>query len=90
MPQSVNTITTPALIIHDRDDRMVRIESGMAVARAWPDARFHATAKLGHHQILRNREVVQHTIDFLSDQVAFQKPPAIGEYSGYQEPAPLY
>lgn len=93
LPDAVNTITTPALIIHDHDDRMVPIESGMAVARAWTNARFHATRKLGHQRILRNREVVQHTIDFLSDRVKFQRPPALGERAAYCEvpqPAPLY
>ena len=56
---------------------MVRIESGMAVARAWPDARFHATAKLGHQQILRNREVVQHAIDFYPIKWRFKSRPPL-------------
>ena len=90
LPHSVNKITTPALIIHDHDDRIVRIESGLAVARAWPDARFHETRGLGHQQILRNAEVIQNVIDFLSGRVEFQHPPVAGTKLVYDQPAPLY
>lgn len=78
LPHSVNKILTPALVIHDRDDRMVRIESGLAVARAWPDARFHETHGLGHQQILRHHSVVQTVINFLGDDIEFQRPPPAG------------
>lgn len=90
LPHSVNKISTPALIIHDHDDRIVRIDSGLAVARAWPDARFHETRGLGHQQILRNAEVVQNVVDFLGDRVEFQRPPALGEKNIFDQPAPLY
>ena len=90
LPNSVNKITTPALIIHDHDDRIVRIDSGLAVARAWPDARFHETRGLGHQQILRNAEVIQNVVDFLGGQVEFLRPPVAGTNPVYDQPAPLY
>ena len=90
LPHSVARIRAKALVIHDRDDRDVGIDSGLAIARAWPDARFHETRRLGHNRILRDREVIQHTVDFLGNRVEFQRPPAAGERSAYSEPAPLY
>ncbi len=90
LPHSVNRIDAKALIIHDRDDRQVGVASGLAIARAWPDARFHGTQKLGHMRILRDADVIQRTIDFISAQVEFLPPPAADERSFYQEPAPLY
>ncbi|HEX9390262.1 MAG TPA: alpha/beta fold hydrolase [Usitatibacteraceae bacterium] len=90
LPHSVDRIAAKALVIHDRDDRDVGIDSGLAIARAWPDARFHETRRLGHNRILRDREVIQHVVDFLGGRVEFLRPPASGERSPYREPAPLY
>lgn len=94
LPHSVDRIAAKALIVHDRDDRDVGIDSGLAIARAWPDARFHETRRLGHNRILRDRDVIQNVVDFLADRVEFMRPPAAGERSpferNYNEPAPLY
>ena len=90
LPHSVDRIAAKALIIHDRDDRDVGIDSGLAIARAWPDARFLATRRLGHNRILRDRKVIANSIDFLDKRVEFQRPPAAGERSTCDEPAPLY
>jgi pimeloyl-ACP methyl ester carboxylesterase len=90
LPHSVDHIQAPALLIHDHDDRETRFEGGLALARAWPDARFHATNGLGHRRILRDKNVIQSTVDFIADRVEFQHPPAACERSAYAEPAPLY
>jgi pimeloyl-ACP methyl ester carboxylesterase len=90
LPHSVAGIAAKALVIHDRDDREVSIDSGLAIARVWPDARFHETRRLGHSRILRDGDVIRSSIDFLANRVEFQRPPASGERSPYQEPAPLY
>lgn len=90
LPHAVDQIAAPALVIHDRDDRDVGIDSGLAVAHAWPNARFYETHQLGHNRILRDREVIQHAVDFLGNCVEFQRPPAVGERSPYLEPAALY
>ena len=94
LPHSVDRIAAKALIVHDRDDRDVGIDSGLAIARAWPDARFLETRRLGHNRILRDRDVIQNVVDFLADRVEFMRPPAAGERSPFErddnEPAPLY
>ncbi len=94
MPRAAATINAPALVIHDQQDRQVHIESGLAVARAWPGARFKRTFGLGHHRILRDPAAVAATIDFLLDRVEFSVPPAPDEWSlafaSLSGSAPLY
>jgi pimeloyl-ACP methyl ester carboxylesterase len=89
VPGAVAALDAPALVIHDRDDAEVRFAAGLAVARAWPDARFAATAGLGHHAILRDGPVVRDAVDFLKGEVVFARPPLSGERSAIPAPAPL-
>jgi pimeloyl-ACP methyl ester carboxylesterase len=65
IPTLARDLTAPALIIHDRDDRDVPYTHGEEIARAWPGAEFLSTKGLGHRAILRDPEVVRHTIEFL-------------------------
>ena len=81
MPHAAKTLTAKALVIHDQQDRDVRIESGLAVARAWPDARFKRTFGLGHRKVLRDPGVTAATIDFLQDRVQFSFPPEVDQWS---------
>src|SRR5207253_10650977 len=46
-----------ALVIHDRDDRMVPWTQGAHVANLWPGARLMSTDGLGHGRILANDAV---------------------------------
>ncbi|APV50386.1 hypothetical protein BWI17_12185 [Betaproteobacteria bacterium GR16-43] len=89
LPHAVSSIEAPALVIHDAGDREVSQASGLAVARAWRDARFVPTTGLGHRMILRNPEVVADAVDFLRDAVRFAPPPASNERAAYHAPAPL-
>ena len=89
LPQSVANIKAQALVIHDEGDRDVGFASGLALARAWPDARLLATKGLGHNRILRDPAVVADAIDFLEDRVQFAPPPRRGEASAFRDPAPL-
>ena len=82
LPQSVSGVRAKALIVHDAGDREVAPSSGLALARAWPDARLLRTAGLGHRAILRDAEVVQDVVDFISEQVVFARPTIV-------EPAPI-
>src|SRR5439155_25929187 len=43
LPASVARVAAAALVIHDADDREVPIASGVALARAWKDARMVRT-----------------------------------------------
>lgn len=56
----------PALIIHDSDDSEVPWQQGQRLADAWPNARFIQTRGLGHTRILRDKQTIQTTIDFIS------------------------
>jgi pimeloyl-ACP methyl ester carboxylesterase len=87
LPGAVAGIEAPALVIHDADDREVPSSAGLAVARAWKDARHLETTRLGHRRILRSAQVVRDAIDFLRDDVRFAPAPqAFGETA----PSPLY
>jgi len=89
LPRSVESIGAPALVIHDEDDADVRIGAGLAVARAWPGARFVRTRGLGHNAILRDPGVVRDAVDFLKGEVVFAPPPARDGWSAFPGPAPL-
>lgn len=90
LPQSVAGLSAPALVIHDENDAEVPLGAGLAIARAWPDARFVRTAGLGHHAILRDATVAQDAVDFLTGEVRFALPPRPDEWSAFPGPAPLF
>jgi pimeloyl-ACP methyl ester carboxylesterase len=58
-------MTTPALIVHDRDDPDVPYAHGEEIARAWPGAELMTTSGLGHRSVLRDPEVIRRTVSFL-------------------------
>lgn len=90
MPHAVADLAAKALVIHDAGDRDVTIESGLTVARSWPDARFKRTTGLGHRRILKSPEVIQDTVDFMAGQVIFSPPPPADEWQAFPGPAPLF
>jgi pimeloyl-ACP methyl ester carboxylesterase len=89
LPGALERLQVKALVIHDEHDAKVRIEDGLAVARAWPDARFKRTQGLGHGRILHDPEVIAAAVDFLADRVSFPLPPDT-ETPSLPRPAPLY
>ena len=54
-----------ALIVHDRRDRMVPWQQGVAIARTWPGARLLTTQGLGHRRILDDEAVGRAAAEFL-------------------------
>jgi pimeloyl-ACP methyl ester carboxylesterase len=54
-----------ALVIHDREDRMVPAKQGVRFARAWQGARLLRTAGLGHGRILTDPAVIDAAVDFV-------------------------
>ena len=58
-------MTTPLLVVHDRDDDEVPLAAGATLAAAWPGARLRCTAGLGHRRVLRDAGVVQSSVDFI-------------------------
>jgi pimeloyl-ACP methyl ester carboxylesterase len=75
-----------ALVIHDRDDRMVPWTQGARVANLWPKARLLSTDGLGHGRILADEDVARAAAQFISgrSQVASPARPSL------PWPAPLY
>jgi len=55
-----------ALVIHDRDDRVMPWTHGATVARLWPGARFLSTDGLGHRRILQDEAVTLAAAGFIS------------------------
>ena len=52
-------LSAAALIVHDRNDKEIPVEDGMALAAAWPGARTLITDRHGHRRIMIASEVVR-------------------------------
>jgi len=79
-------LTAPALVIHDRDDRIVPWNQGAYLARAWPGARLLVTGGLGHARILESDTVTHAAADFISGRSRVADP----AWPALPQPAPLY
>lgn len=55
----------PALIVHSKDDAVVRFVTGERWADAWPGAQLLALEKLGHRRLLFDRATAGKITDFL-------------------------
>jgi pimeloyl-ACP methyl ester carboxylesterase len=65
IPTFARTLTTPVLIVHDRQDADVPYGHAEEIARAWAGAELFTTTGLGHRAILRNPEVIRRVVGFL-------------------------
>ncbi len=63
-------LSASALVIHDREDRIVPFRQGVRVARAWRGARLLATQGLGHGRILRDPQVARAVADFIAGRTS--------------------
>jgi pimeloyl-ACP methyl ester carboxylesterase len=79
-------LAAQALVIHDRDDRVVPWTQGAQVARRWPGARLLSTDGLGHRRILADESVTRAAAEFISGRSAIANPAV----SALPHPAPLY
>jgi len=66
IPALARTLTTPALVIHDRHDEDIPFGEGEAIARAWPGAELVETEGLGHHAIMRDADVAERVARFVA------------------------
>jgi pimeloyl-ACP methyl ester carboxylesterase len=62
---NARSLTVPALIVHDRDDREVPWRQGKMIADAWPGAQWLLTRGLGHRRILCDAATVKAVVDFV-------------------------
>jgi pimeloyl-ACP methyl ester carboxylesterase len=60
-------LNAPALVVHDRDDRVVPWSQGAGFALSWPGARLITTHGLGHTRILRDDAVTQAAAVFITE-----------------------
>ncbi len=58
-------IETPALLVHDQQDREVSVDSSLEYAAGWRGARLITTRGLGHVRILRDASVIREVIRFI-------------------------
>jgi len=70
VPTLARRMTAPALIVHDRDDPDVPYAHGEEIAAAWPGAELMTTSGLGHRTVLRDPQVIERTVAFLSAGLA--------------------
>jgi pimeloyl-ACP methyl ester carboxylesterase len=59
-------LAAKALVIHDRDDRMIPWKQGNTVAQHWPGAQLVTTQGLGHGRILQDEAVTAAAADFIA------------------------
>lgn len=57
-----------ALLVHDRADAVVPLESSRELVALWPAARLIVTEGLSHDRIRRDREVVDQVVSFVTGQ----------------------
>jgi pimeloyl-ACP methyl ester carboxylesterase len=62
--RNASTITAPALIVHDRDDRVIPVEHGRKLAAALAGAQLLQTNGLGHRRILSDDAIVRSVVAF--------------------------
>lgn len=55
-----------ALILHDREDRVIPISQSRNVHLNWPQAEFVEVEGTGHFRILRTPHVIDHIVDFIT------------------------
>jgi pimeloyl-ACP methyl ester carboxylesterase len=60
----VRAFRIPVLIFHDPNDRDIPLLHGEAIAAAWPGAEL-IPASVGHWRIMRDRTVIERTVQFL-------------------------
>lgn len=56
-----------ALIIHDKDDRVIPIARSRNVHKNWPQSRFVTVENTGHFRILRTPSVIEETLNFMEN-----------------------
>lgn len=54
-----------ALIIHDKNDRVIPIERSKNVHKNWPQSDFEEITGTGHFRILREEKVLQRLVEFM-------------------------
>jgi len=59
-----NVKVKDALILHDKNDRVLPVEQSMNVHRNWKNAKFETVEGTGHFRILRTKSVLDRAVEF--------------------------
>jgi len=62
--RNARMVRAAALVVHDRDDRVIPVEHGRRLAAALTGAHLIETSGLGHRRILSDATIVQSVVDF--------------------------
>jgi pimeloyl-ACP methyl ester carboxylesterase len=57
-----------ALILHDKNDKVIPIEYSRSVHKAWPHSQLVEIEGTGHYRILRSQKALNTAIEFLSSK----------------------
>ncbi|MNL23821.1 Alpha/beta hydrolase family protein [compost metagenome] len=60
-----NSISVPAMIVHDREDKEVTFASAEEMKQSWPHVELFATEGLGHRRILKDKSVTEQVAQFI-------------------------
>jgi pimeloyl-ACP methyl ester carboxylesterase len=66
LPWLRTRVTQPALVVHDRGDRVAPAAWGETLAAALPAGQWLPTEGLGHRRLLDDSAVAQHIVDFIA------------------------
>jgi pimeloyl-ACP methyl ester carboxylesterase len=72
-------LTSPLLVVHDREDSVVPFERGKLIAETAPNGELVETTGLGHRAILRAPRVVEKVAHFVSDGTECARPMSFAE-----------
>ena len=61
-----NELKMSFLVIHDREDRDVPYDQGEGYANSLPNVEFVTTTGLGHRRILKDPEIINKIVEFIS------------------------
>jgi len=67
--KNLHTYNNPVLVLHDKQDRTVSWEFSRELAAAIPNVRTHYSEGLGHHRILRDRQIIDLVVRFFDETV---------------------
>lgn len=62
------SLSIPAMVVHDRDDKEVRFDSALDIKQAWPHVQLVETQGLGHRRILKDPTVIQQVVEFIQSK----------------------
>ena len=67
--KKVSDLNIKALLFHDRNDKDFLLQESEAISHFWQGSRLIITEGLGHKRILRDKQVIQKTVEFITGKI---------------------